>query len=325
MKKIGIALLLCLTGFGAFAQNVALDEAIQSVAGEISQRLPQGAKVAVLSFTSPADRLSRYVIDELNDAIVNGGKLTVVDRQQLDLIMQEMQFQESGLVSDESAQEIGRMLGAQYIVSGSMESIASSYRFRARALTVENAAISYSGSRNVAANDRTVASLIAGSSGASGDFTSAERNRARWLNIFWGAGSFSQRDILGGSITALLDVGGLVCIIAGGVVVLSMLDSSIDREEGYWEVKYTFNGQRFNTYADAEAEQRNQITGGAVLAAVGVGLGTAGLVYGFIRPSFAHRPGYVAGTFADPEMWNIALVSDHRGGSALRLAYTMSF
>jgi curli biogenesis system outer membrane secretion channel CsgG len=77
-------------------------------------------------------RLSAYVIDELNNAIVNAneGKITVVDRQQLNLIMQEMQFQTSGLVSDESAQAIGRILGAQYIVSGSMEPVAGFYHAR---------------------------------------------------------------------------------------------------------------------------------------------------------------------------------------------------
>jgi TolB-like protein len=286
MKKIGIAVLWCLTAFGAFAQNITLDEAIQAAASEMGQRLPQGSKVAVLSFTGPSDRLSAYVIDELNNAIVNAneGKITVVDRQQLSLIMEEMRFQTSGLVSDESAQAIGRMLGAQYIVSGSMEPVAGFYRFRARALTVENAAIVYSSSRNVT-NDRIVVSLAGGGGGeAAGDFTAAERNRARWLNLFWGAGSFGvQRDIMGGTVTALLDTGGLVCITIG------------------W------------------------LRGDLAFLFIGAGAEVAGIVFGFVRPSFARRPGFAAGGFADPANWNIALVSDSRGDPALRLAYTMSF
>jgi TolB-like protein len=303
MKKICIALLLCLTGIGAFAQNLTLDEAIQAVVVEMGQRLPQGGKVAVLSFTSPADRLSGYVIDELNNAIVNGGKLTVVDRQQLYLIMQEMQFQSSGMVSDESAQSIGRMLGAQYIVSGSMELIAGFWRFRTRTLAVENATIVYSGSLNVA-NNRIITSLAGeGGGGISGDFTASERTRARWLNIFWGAGSFSQRDILGGSITAALDVGGLVCLIIG----LASINSSYGNPYLAWN-------------ADA---QKKRDTGGVLVVAGGV-LGAAGIVYGFIRPSFAHRPGYELGGFADPANWNLALVSDNRGDPALRLTYRMS-
>jgi TolB-like protein len=347
MKKICIALLLCLTGIGAFAQNLTLDEAIQSAATEMGQRLPQGGKVAVLSFTSPAERLSGYVIDELNNAIVNGGKLTVVDRQQLDLIMQEMQFQESGLVSDESAQEIGRLLGAQYIVAGSMELIAGSWRFRTRALTVENASIIYSGSQNVV-NNKVITSLTGesgeSSGGLSGDFTAAERNRARWLNIFWGAGSFSQRDILGGTITAALEVGGLVCIIIGGVSFLTWTNESVieqvqtgggdyseygygmeSRPETYITYTYTYDGKTYSSQNAAYDAQDKKFSDSIILASTGVILGVTGIVFGFIRPSFAHRPGYMAGTFADPARWNVALVSDHRGDRALRLSYAMSY
>jgi TolB-like protein len=339
MKKFFFALLACLAAAGASAQNVTLDAAIRTTASEMSQRLPQGGKVAVLSFTSPSDQLSKYVIDEMNDAIVNEGKLTVVDRQQLDLIMQEMQFQSSGLVGDDSAQEIGRMLGAQYIVSGSMELIAGSYRFRTRALTVENATIIYSGSRNVS-SDRIITSLTGGSGrAADGDFTAAERNRARWLNIFWGAGSFSQRDFLGGTVTGLLEVGGLALILAGGIPILSrQISDPITRESesgsynnygssGYGSSyeEYTFDGETYDSYSEAsDAWTKKDIESG-VLAGVGVLVGTVGLVYGFIRPSFAHRSGFVAGGFANPENLKIALVSDNRGEPAFRLTYRMSF
>jgi TolB-like protein len=331
MKRICVVLLCCLVAAGAFAQNLSLDGAIQSAASEMGQRLPQGGKVAVLSFTSDSDRLSAYVIDELNNAIVNIGTLTVVDRQQLDLIMQEMQFQESGMVSDESAQEIGRMLGAQYIVSGSIELVAGSYRFRTRALTVENATIVYSGSQNVAANDRVIASLIKDSEGPVGDFTDAERNRAKWLNILFGAGSFSQRDIMGGTITAVAETGGLA-LIGFGIVSLAGIkyESEINfyYDTGY-TYYYTFNGQRYSSLNAAEdalaAYNDKKTTTGIILAAAGGALYIGGIIYGYIRPSFAHRPGYVAKGPMDPSHWNIALVADDRGNPAFRLAYKMSF
>jgi TolB-like protein len=330
MKKIGIAFLLCLTGFAAFAQNVSLDEAIQSVASEISQRLPQGSKVAVLSFTSESDRLSRYVIDELNNGVVNEGKLVVVDRQQMDLIMQEMEFQVSGLVSDESAQSIGRMLGAQYIVSGSMELIAGSWRFRTRALAVENATIAYSGSRDVV-NDRIITSLAGKDGGGiTGDFTASERTRARWLNLLWGAGSFSQRDILGGGITALLEAGGLACIGIGlGTLSSTKHESAIIFAWGTDGPTFTFDGQTYNSESEANgalmAYNEKKETTGVILVAAGGVLGVAGIVYGFVRPSFAHRPGYAAGSPADPANWRLTLVSDDRGDPAFRLTYRMSF
>jgi hypothetical protein len=116
----GFAVIMALVGPGGLnAQNsLILDDAIQQSAAEIEGRLPEGIKIVILNFSSPSVRLSNYVIDELTGAIVNGGKITVVDRQNLTLIQQEMNFQLSGEVSDESAQEIGRKLGAQSIVSG---------------------------------------------------------------------------------------------------------------------------------------------------------------------------------------------------------------
>ncbi|MDR2135278.1 MAG: penicillin-binding protein activator LpoB [Treponema sp.] len=326
MKKIGIAILLCLTGLGAFAQNITLDEAIQAAATEMGQRLPQGGKVAVLSFTSTSERFSKYVIDELNNAIVNEGNLTVVDRQQLDLIMQEMQFQESGLVSDESAQEIGRMLGAQYIVSGSMELVASSWRFRTRALTVENATIAYSGSRNVA-NDRTVSSLMGGSGEEIiVDYTTAERNRARWLNLLWGVGSFSQGDTKGGIITAVLDTVGFGALIAGTVHLLTYdVPAVYMGADSHTE----FNGILYDTSTLAYAAQDNYIakknTFGFIIVGSGAAVLAAGWIYGFVRPSSYHKAGYVAQGPMDPTHWDLALVSDSRGDPGLRLSYKLSF
>ncbi|MDR2374978.1 MAG: P13 family porin [Treponema sp.] len=319
MKKILVVLLVCLTGFGAFAQDIALDEAIQTTALEMGQRLPHGGKVAVLSFSSESDRLSGYVIDELNNVIVNEGSLTVVDRQQLDLIMQEMQFQESGLVSDDSAQEIGRMLGAQYIVSGSIELIAGSYRLRIRALTVENATIVYSGSWNVANGDRIIASFTGGGAGgtaggsgggtsggsreaSTGNFTTAEVNRARWLNILFGIGSFSQQDILGGAITAGLEAGGVILVCVGIAVAV---DNNYER----W---------------DSGGYSYSEDSSGYVLAALGGALYIGGAIYGYLRPSsFARRSASVARGPLDN--LNIALVSDQRGDPGLRLSYKLSF
>jgi hypothetical protein len=60
-----------------------------------------------------------------------------------------MNFQMSGDVSDESAQEIGMMLGAQSIVSGSLVNMGENYRFRTKAINVISAAIQTSSSISV--------------------------------------------------------------------------------------------------------------------------------------------------------------------------------
>jgi TolB-like protein len=143
MKKI----LCCMLALGvlqgmAFAQESrTLDETLKDSAIYLKNRIASGSKVVVLNFQSDYMDLSNYIIDEIIALLVNQENMTVVDRQNLETIQQEMDFQMSGEVSDESAQSIGRKLGAQIIISGSIAPLGDLYRFRVRAIEVETAAI----------------------------------------------------------------------------------------------------------------------------------------------------------------------------------------
>jgi TolB-like protein len=334
MKKLFMLMAWCLAGSAAFAQNVTLDEAIRSAAREMGETLPQGSKVAVVSFTSPSEELTRYVIDELNNAIANGRRITVVDRQRLDLILGELQFQDEsvGLVSEESAQEIA-LLGAQYIVSGSMEIISGGYRLRTQAITVSGGILSYGGSWNVI-NDTLVRSLA---EGGILDFSAAEIRRTRALNLLWGAGSFAvQKDMLGGAIVAGLDTSGIVCLITGLVILtraeylVGEVNEAFDWAPGVTNpFYYTFNGQRYASGADAwearDKEVTKKMVTGGIIAGSGALLWAAGIVVGYVRPAHYHRPGSMVTKGFDPSALTIGLVSDRRGDPALHLGYRLSF
>ncbi|GHV96685.1 hypothetical protein AGMMS50293_30050 [Spirochaetia bacterium] len=131
----------------------------------IDAKLEQGVKVALLNFSSTSEQFSQYVLDELSANLVNSGKLVIVDRKEIDLIRSETDFQFSGEVSDESAQEVGRMLGAQSIVSGSLTNIGSTYRINIKVLNVQSAAIVVQHRSNIA-NDAMVQALLASGGGA---------------------------------------------------------------------------------------------------------------------------------------------------------------
>ena len=192
-KAVLILAVSCATG-GASSQVVSLDEAIQLAVENIEQNLPnagldaaasaeqamqsgadgldnlrqaaqgfsQRPRIAVLNFSSPTEQLSEYVIAEISTQLVNGKKAVVVDRRELDLIRQEEQFQLSGEVSDESAQSIGKKLGAQLVVSGSLDAIGSTYRFRIRALSVETAVVEAASSADINLKETKIAYLLSG-------------------------------------------------------------------------------------------------------------------------------------------------------------------
>jgi TolB-like protein len=143
MKRIFSLMLMLgiLQGMVYSQEALALDQALQETAMYLKDRIEPGSKVVVLNFQSDYIDLSNYIIDETIAHLVNLGNMTVVDRQNLETIRQEMDFQMSGEVSDESAQSIGRKLGAQIIVSGSIAPLGDLYRLRVRAIEVETATI----------------------------------------------------------------------------------------------------------------------------------------------------------------------------------------
>jgi TolB-like protein len=159
MKKAVVFSILTLLPVFVFSQNaLTLDAALNNSTSYFSGRIPTNTKVVVLNFSSKWPDLSDYIIEELIGYIVNEGKLTVVDRQNLETIRKEMDFQLSGEVSDETAQSIGRKLGAQTIISGAITAIGNAYRLRIRAISVETAEIL--GMQNVdVAQDSRIAAL----------------------------------------------------------------------------------------------------------------------------------------------------------------------
>ncbi|MDR1059173.1 MAG: hypothetical protein LBL43_06455 [Treponema sp.] len=296
-------------------EAVSLDDAIGEAAAELGRVIARGSKVAALNFSGGSDRFSNYVIEELTGAIVNQRILTAVDRQQLDLIRREMNFQQSGEVSDESAPEIGRLLGAQTIISGSLESIGAVYRFRIRAIEVRSASIQVSYAKNIQ-NDSIVQALLGSPAAGSApppaasapppaaapvvpadayrDFSTARRVGAGFLNWIYGLGSFTMGDWLGGGLILAADVGGLVLIIQGSST------GSIYGGYGYYyggEPNYTKLG-------------------------IGAGLIVGATIFGHIRPFHFHRrqPRYSA-----LENFDIAMVPGREGVEGVRFSYGFSY
>ncbi|MDR2376952.1 MAG: DUF1566 domain-containing protein [Treponema sp.] len=136
-----------------------LDVAIRETSDYLNGQLPRGNKLVILNIQSDYPALSEYVIDELIANIVNDKVFSVVDRQQLDTIRAELDFQMSDEVDDNTAQTLGRMAGAQIIVSGAVSRVGDLYRLRIRALSVESARIEGQFNRNIPEGP-TVAALV---------------------------------------------------------------------------------------------------------------------------------------------------------------------
>jgi hypothetical protein len=177
--------------FGQDNKIVTIDEAIKDSITYLGGRLETGTKVAVLNFTA-STAISNYIIEEITAFLVNDGNLTVVDRSNLELIQQELDFQLSGEVSDESAQSIGKKIGAQTIISGSLSPLGNMWRMRVKALEVETAKIQGVITYTIRKNS-VLSNLLPKT-----PKTTGEKVGTGALNILFGLGSYFEGDILGG-------------------------------------------------------------------------------------------------------------------------------
>lgn len=174
MKKIiGIvSVIVIILGCTGTPANVTsgsdeLDLAIRDASDYLNDNIPEGSMIVILNIQSDSAVLSDYIIDELIANAVNDRIFTVVDRQQLDLIRSEQNFQLSGEVDDNLALSIGRFFGAQTIVSGRVSQVADRYRMTIRALNVQTAHVQGQYNRNIPAG-RTITALMRSGGGSTG-------------------------------------------------------------------------------------------------------------------------------------------------------------
>ena len=99
--------------------------------------------IAVLEFEgndiSPSE--ARALTNRLRSELVGKGQLTIIERGKMEEILKEQAFQQTGCVSSECAVEVGKMLGVQNIITGSISKVGTIYSVEARVVSVESGEI----------------------------------------------------------------------------------------------------------------------------------------------------------------------------------------
>jgi tetratricopeptide (TPR) repeat protein/predicted small secreted protein len=135
---IALAALASCATTGGSGDGFSLAEAVEQSAEKIAADLPSGSRVAIVAWESASAGLSDYIMEELTGALVDRN-MEVADRQNLEYVYRELDFQMSGEVDDESARSIGKFLGADLVITGQLTELGGPYRYRANAIHVENA------------------------------------------------------------------------------------------------------------------------------------------------------------------------------------------
>ncbi len=136
-------------GRGLSADTGSVDRS-ESAAGSGAQTKVKavstwGSSLAVLGVRDMTEKMAEaqtdLLVSFLENAFVNYGNVTVVDRQNLEKIMEEYKYQTSALVDEETAVEIGKLSGADAIAIGNLSVLADTFYLHLKVINVQSGAI----------------------------------------------------------------------------------------------------------------------------------------------------------------------------------------
>ena len=99
----------------------------------------QKSNVAILQFDAAniTEAEVGILTDRLSTELVKLGSFTVVERSQMEEVLKEQGFQQSGCTTTDCAVEVGALLGVQRMVTGSIGKIGNLYTITAKSINVE--------------------------------------------------------------------------------------------------------------------------------------------------------------------------------------------
>jgi len=107
--------------------------------GTIIGQLP----IAVIDFDGKgiSQQESSALTDRLRSELIEGGFFKVVERGMMEDVMKEQGFQQSGCTSDECIVEVGRMIGVDRMIGGSISKVGDLFSVNAKIVSVETGEI----------------------------------------------------------------------------------------------------------------------------------------------------------------------------------------
>jgi len=102
----------------------------------LSKEIPERSRLAIVGIDSANPNEAAYYLNELTLQFVNSKKYTVVDRNNIDTVLREQNFQLSGYVDDNAIVSIGKFIGAQVVITGSISGTGSQKRMVIKAIDV---------------------------------------------------------------------------------------------------------------------------------------------------------------------------------------------
>jgi TolB-like protein len=146
------------------AQENSLDQGLNEVAKQVTESIPVGktTTIAVMDFNDLSGNvtmLGRFVSEELITKLFQTKRFKVIERSLLEKALDELKFNTTDLVDTGNAKQLGKVVGAEAIVTGTITDLGRSVKVNARVITVESGEIIGAAGAQIA-NDASVGDML---------------------------------------------------------------------------------------------------------------------------------------------------------------------
>lgn len=117
-------MLMAASGTSSAQDAGEIDMRMANLASQLSSRIngTSGWRVAVVPFATGgglSSEMTDYMVRSLTTQLINGSSIDIVERQLLGSAMNEMKLQQSGAFDRQSMVQLGKLLGANAVITGS--------------------------------------------------------------------------------------------------------------------------------------------------------------------------------------------------------------
>jgi hypothetical protein len=123
----------------------------------LAQAQSGAATIAIAEVTARGNAdadMASEVNDALTDQLVGDGRFRVVERQQIAKVMKEQMLAQSGVMSDEVQIKVAQLVGARFIVLGTVGTKGRSYVISLRALDSSSAQVAFAETLKVGTDEQ---------------------------------------------------------------------------------------------------------------------------------------------------------------------------
>lgn len=131
------------------SNKYSLENVTYNIVQEMKIKMDKDDYLAVINNSTSIGSLDAQITTWLETNLLKTGKYRIISRQKIDAVMKEINFGLSGYIDDDTAQSLGKLLGANYILVFDIKTVDKKSFLNIQVLETETAILVYSNNLRV--------------------------------------------------------------------------------------------------------------------------------------------------------------------------------